>query len=304
MAVVVGLARRRDVSLAVGCLLATSALYLITGMARSGLHARDYADSSRYVYVAAFFLVLAAVEMIGVLPRPHLGPRRRLAVVAGSSVVLTAWALGNARETNSIYSYFQDAADLTRMYSYIGLRDHDAPWVDGDAELDVVPSVDDLVAAVATHGSPISGRFPSNLSSERRIRLENAALLLLVGDRFHVDRSPDLAARAVQLPDLEIAGATVERRGACVRLRARAAGRLDFGLSAAGSYLVRLTSSRNSSGRVGLRRGDGPTRYIGLALERGHPVDVVMPTMGDARPARIVVGLPDPGDVRVCAARS
>ena len=125
----VRIVRGHPPALAAGCLVGVVAMYTVIALGR--LHADpgyDHAVSSRFVYVAAFFLVLTVVDLLPPRSSWALRTNRRgiavpalLLVALGCVVVANAWALGEKR------SEFQQTADRTRAFIDVALTAGTSP---------------------------------------------------------------------------------------------------------------------------------------------------------------------------------
>jgi hypothetical protein len=127
--------RGREPGLAIGCLVGLVSMYALIGVARAE-HPEplDFAISGRYVYVAAFFLVLCVADLAtGVaFRRPQTLIGRLTAVTAG---VVTAWIIAvnlHALDTG-VRTQLKHHADVTRAFIELAVEHEGEPWLDPEA---------------------------------------------------------------------------------------------------------------------------------------------------------------------------
>jgi hypothetical protein len=289
--------------LALACLLAIGVMYTLIAFVRARLTEQDFATVSRYVYVAAFFLAFAIVDL---LPRRGSWPRwvsRRamgLAVVLVAGLVVATKANVDALETG--VAPFRYRAEVTRAYVGLVEAHQGAPWLDEGALWGGVPPPSELRGLIARHGSPLEDELVSHHITAPRATAEEAALLAVVGNRFALLPATK-AGIPVPLTHRTAQGVVLEEDGSC--LRARFSGDAPaLAVTVPGGARVRLTSNENVSGYVRLGHDFSPSRPIGLDLTAGVPRDVTVPDVGDARPWQVEVDpIGAPASILVCAFR-
>jgi hypothetical protein len=292
-----GIVRGRPRPLAAGCLLGVATMYPIISVGRVRADpGYDHATASRFVYVAAFFLVLAVVDLMP-LTRSLPTRLRGITVLATIGlVVLGAATVANAEALLDKRSELQRSADSTRAYIAEALAEGDEPWANRTSPHGWMPSVEELVLLVERYGSPLhEAVFPGLIRAPTPVELE-AQRLQLIGDGFRLEMpagdGDGLAARA---------GPGTTQAGRCARgelLPGSAFWAVD--LPAAGGRL-RLTSSAELHVRMFLAHAGGPARELDGVLPPGRTRDVVIPDVGDGRPWVLALDSPETaGTVAVC----
>ena len=292
--------RGRPPTLAVGCLLGTVAMY--TGIAFVRVSADpgyDHATSSRFVYVAAFLLVLAMVDLLPARSSWSARGRGRAAVAAALAVCLLVAIVANLVALFDKRSEFQRTTDATRAFVALALARGNEPWVDRDAPRGWMPPISQLVRTIERNGSPLRDElFPGVVRAPSRA-VEESALLVMIGDGFRVeDVSSHRTFAAVEVAVRR--GSSVAESGQCVRAR--------FGYDEAvwtrdlpAEAHVRLASTSDLAVRIFLAHEGGPGRKLDADLPAGAPKDVVLPDVGDGRPWTLVVDAPtSTGAVMLC----
>ena len=285
LSVIVGLrvVRGNPSPLAVGCLVGVVVMYTVIALGR--LHADpgyDHAVSSRFVYVAAFLLVLAVVDLLP--PRSSWAlrtDRRGVAVPALLLVALGCVIAANAQALGEKRSEFQERADRTRAFIDVALERGHEPWVDRKSPRGWMPSVSELERTVQLHGSPLRDELFPGVIDPPSVTAREVALLGLIGDGFRVERARGPSGR-------------------CARAR--------FGAHAAVWVVgvpprarVRVISSSPLAARIFLARKGGPGRPIYANFDPSVPQDVVIPDVGDGRLWELAVdSVPASGAVRLC----
>jgi hypothetical protein len=277
------IARGRQHGLAAGCLLGVAAMYTVIAFGR--LHADpgyDHATSSRYVYVAAFLLVLAIVDL---LPGRGAWSLRgsRVGVVAAATllVVLGLATAANVDALRTQRAALQATATFTRAFVEVALARGNEPWVDRDAPRGWLPSISELERTVQQHGSPVHDELFPGVVEAPDAATKEAALLGLIGDGFRVEEPRGGTAFAAT--DVPTGGESdVSRLGRCARGHLSPGAALRVHALPAGAR-VRLTSSTRLGVRVFLDHEGGPARRIFADFEPGVRRDVVLPDIGDGR---------------------
>jgi hypothetical protein len=163
VAVLAGVAVRRTLrgrpqGLAIGSLAGLVSMYALVGVARAELQP-DYTTRGRYVYVAAFFLVLCIADlMAGADFRVLHSHSRRVAAIAAGT--LFTWALlVNVISLETARTQFQHQADVTRAVIHLAIEHEGEPWLDPGAHLDLMPTARELPGFVRNHGSPLEDAY-------------------------------------------------------------------------------------------------------------------------------------------------
>jgi hypothetical protein len=149
--------------LATGCLLGLVSMYVVIGVGRAGLDF-DYATLGRYVYVAAFFLILCAADLVAESRdsiRALTGRRRALLVVVACAIL--GWVVAvNVNALLTVRTQYQYQADLTRATIDLAVAHRGEPWIDPTAGLDLMPEAAELPGFVERYGTPLEDAyFPS-----------------------------------------------------------------------------------------------------------------------------------------------
>ncbi len=289
---------RRPPALAAGSLLAVVAMYIVIGLVRAELPS-DFATRSRYVYVAAFFLVLAVADWLPLLREWTSGrPGARLIVDAVLSVALVAAIVANLAAFGPIRAHFQANADLTRAYVELALANRGASWIDPASPLPGMPSVSDLIAIIERSGSPLRDDLVPAVVKQPGATARERALLRMVGAGFHVGSGTG-AGRPAPLTIAWVVDATVEPDGACATVTAtgREPG---VEVSAPSGSRIRIVAMEDADARalLGLKT---PSLPLDVSLKAGAPIDIVVPDVGDGSVWRVRLEIPqEAGPVRLC----
>jgi hypothetical protein len=278
--------RGRPPALAVGCLLAVVSMYVVIAFVRVGADpGYDHAISSRYVYVAAFLLVLAVADLL-----PEAGTwrvrERRLGVVLPAILLLVlAWSsISNVQALRAKRAEFQHASNVTRAFVELTLTRGNEPWVDRHAQRGWMPSVAELERTVERYGSPVEDSlFPSVVQTPDAADREEA-LLGLIGDAFRIEEPGSVA------DDVEVCGRRRVAPGIALWI-----------LDVPARARIRVTSSTEIAARIFLAHDRGTSRRLYASFEPDAPMDVVIPDVGDPRPWTLGVDSPaSPASVNVC----
>lgn len=281
-------ARGRTSALAVACLLGVVALYLVVALGR--VHADpgyDHATASRFVYVAAFFLVIAVVDL---LPGRDSWPAWRsasgFAAWSTLALVVALVTVANLVQLRDKRAEFEATADHTRAFVQVALARGHEPWVDRHEPRGWMPSVAELEQTVARHGSPLVDELFPGVATAPDARARETALLALAGAAYRLE-TPRGSARFALL-DVET-GAVSD--GRCARA-SLAPGRAAWLLGLPSRSRVRISWSANVFGRVFLSHEGGASRPLYSDFKSGTPMDVMIPYVGDARPWTLVLDSP------------
>ena len=282
------IARGHRHGLAAGCLLGVATMYTVIAFVRVRADpGYDHATSSRFVYVAAFLLVLAVVDLLSALSPSSLRDRRLGAVVPVALVLVLACATAaNVDALLEKRSEFQRAADVTRAFVALALTRGHEPWVDRDAPRGWMPPVSELVRTIEVHGSPLHDElFPRTIESPGP-EAEELALLEMIGDGFRVEEPRG----SRELARLDVGGG-VSQLGRCARARVVPdAAVWILGLPAGAR--VRVESSSPLTARVFLAHEGSPGRKLDVGLVPRVRRDVVIPDVGDGRSWNLVLDSP------------
>jgi hypothetical protein len=289
---------RRPPALAAGSLLAIVAMYAVIGLVRADLPS-DFAARSRYVYVAAFFLVLAVADWLPLLRDWTSGrPRLRLVAEAGLALVLIVAIAANLAAFGPNRARFQANADLTRAYIELALAHRDAGWIDPASPLPGMPPLPDLIAIVETSGSPLRDDLVPAVVKDTSAMARERALLRMIGVGFRAAPGVDEGTPA----PLEIVGqddATVEPDGACARVAATGS-KPGVEVSAPSGSRIRVVAANDVDARalLGLKT---PSLPLDVSLTAGAPTDIVVPDIGDGSVWTVRLEIPEAaGRVRLC----
>jgi hypothetical protein len=294
----------QSAALAAGCLLGLASMYTLIAFVRADLEV-DYANASRYVYVAAFFLVLGVVDL---LPRrdawSRIGTRTRVAIATALGVGLALTIAANVDALAFQRSEFQRKADLTRAFTALAVEHGDAAWVDKNARLGVMPAVPELLETIRRHGSPLEDRLVPTVVTTPGAVAREAALLAIVGDRFRVGPAT-ASGNPVRMDVVSSVGLARSNAGTCVRALI-VDDRATVTVAVAGGARIRVSSSPGVVGDVRLGHERPPSRRIDLELGASGAREVVVPDVGDGRPWRVEVDLSGAahGRVTLCASRA
>jgi hypothetical protein len=281
----------RPAALAAGCLLGVTTMYTVIALVRAQADpGYDHAISSRYVYVAAFLLVLAAVDL---LPE-RAGwsapwTRQGVVVAVALSLVLGCVIAANAYALMAKRSEFRETADYTRAFIELAVTRGNEPWVDRDAPRGWMPSVTELERTIARHGSPLRDELFPGVFEPPGADAKEAALLGLISGGFRVEEPRRLAVS----PTTRCARADASAAGASLTLTVRG-----------GARLRAMSSTPLTGGFQLAHKGGPPSRQIYADLTPAVPKDVVIPDVGDGRNWLVGMNVPvSPGGVTLCLLR-
>ena len=293
--------RGRTPALAAGCLLGVITMYTVIAFVRLRADpGYDHATSSRFVYVAAFLLVLAIVDL---LPERHTwsvrGSGRGAAVLAALALGLVAATVANVDALFEARAEFQRSTERTRAFVSVALTHANAPWVDRDAPRGWLPAVEELERTVASHGSPLrDALFPGEVRAPGAAARE-VALLALIGEGFRVEQAQG-RRDLVRVGFAEPSGVGIVRDGRCVLVHSKPTATAWIRNVPPGAR-VRVRSSSQLAGGMHLAHERGPERRIYAELEPGAARDVVIPDVGDGRLWTLGVDLPmETAAVKLC----
>lgn len=293
--------RGRPAPLASGCLLGLVTMYVLISVVRTSADpGYDHAVSSRFVYVAAFLLVLAVVDLLPVRERWPAWRAPRAAV--GAAVVgvgLAAATVANGVALFETRSAFERSSDATRAFVAVALERGDEDWVDREVPRGWMPPISQLVRIVERHGSPLhDSLLPGVAVARPGDDARERALLALVGEGFRAE-APAHARGFVRARVVASRPATAGS-GRCVRA-SFAVDSAVWVLDLPSRARVRVTPSTSLAARTFLARAGGPGRQLDAELGAGVATDFVIPDVGDVRLWTLALDAPpSSGTVMVC----
>jgi hypothetical protein len=292
--------RRPPPALAAGALVAVLAMYLTIGLVRAGLPS-DFATRSRYVYVAAFLVVLAVADWAPLIRAwADARPATRTAVVVVTFAVLLVVTAANLVAFGPIRARFAAHAALTRAYIDLVTEHRDDGWVDPGSALPGMPPPPLLLATIDRFGSPVKDTLVPAVARRPGPAAREKALLRAVGRGFHIAPGTQ-DAEPVGLQLIGSSDAVTGWDDGCVVLR-EVGDRGSLTVAATTGSRIRVTADEASStaqAALGLDRS--PSRSIPLPLGAGRPVDVVVPDIGRPVVWQVRLDVPDASaPIRVC----
>ena len=282
---------------AVGALAALIAEYVLIGLVRGQLG--DWAAVyPRYTYEAAIVVLVGVAAWIG---RPALpsAPRPRSMVVIAGGLLFELLLIVNLMWLPAGRSLFLDRAGVTRGLVTVALEYGNAPGVDPNRSLTLIPSPDRVRQLVSTYGDPrrdalVEGSVPAVTSSEMDRALAELADPSLV--RITAPPSFD----GTPPPVISVAGAAIGNAPACDAIDARAGGAtVDLGVDAA-AY---LRGGASGIIRIGLGNALPPpaSDAVSEIVTAGQWYRMQLPNLGDGRPWQLGLWLQDVTSLDVCA---
>lgn len=290
---------RRPPALGAGALLAILAMYTVIGLVRADLPS-DFATRSRYVYVAAFFLVLAVADWLPLLRDRTTGrPRGRLALEAGLALVLIAAIVANLAAFGPIRARFQANADLTRAYIELALARRGAGWIDPASVLPGMPRLPVLIGIVERSGTPLHDDLVPGVVKDPGSAARERALLRMIGAGFHAEPGVGEGTPVA----LEIVGqddVIVEPDGACTTVTGTGT-EAGVEIAAPSGTRIRVVAAKDSEIRALLGLLRPPSLPLELPLVAGAPTDIIVPDIGDGSIWTVRLEIPEAaGPVRLC----
>jgi len=206
--------------LALGGVVAATAMYIVIGLTRADLPS-DFATRSRYVYVAAFLLIPAAADLIASVATGRRSPRVGVAALIGLAVLSLRANVLDLAAGRTIFT--RDAA-LTRAYITVIGENPGVSWPDPSMPIGW-PSPDRVAALLERYGSPLRDTLvASNVIRPGKAQLERALIALAQGS-FTVTPGatpPDRPSGAP--PVLDSSGMTTDAVGSCLSVTPTAPG--------------------------------------------------------------------------------
>jgi hypothetical protein len=291
-------ATRRPPALAGGALLAVVAMYATIGLVRADLPS-DFATRSRYVYVAAFLLVLAVADWLPLL-RDWAGDQRwrRAGLTAVLSIALVVATAANIIAFGPVRAQFQAHADMTRAYIELALANRGASWVDPASGLLGMPPLPVLVATIERYGSPLRDDIVPGVVRDPSPLARESALLRMVGTGFRAEPGSGNGS-PIRLAVGET-NATGAWDGPCFALgdvgrRTRVTVQVPTGVR------VRVTASNGVEAHALLGLARPPSRSIDVTLVAGKQTEIVVPDIGSTSPWTVRLDFPAAsGTIEVC----
>ena len=296
-----GVRRGRTPSLACACVAGLVVMYILIGVVRAGAD-YDYAESSRYVYVASFFLILGLADLA--TPALAMRLRGRRAVGTLALTAFLAWIVAvNVNSLVTTRNQFRYEADLTRALIRLAVEHAGERWVDPGASHMLMPAASELPRLLERHGSPLDDALVPGVVRTPAQGIYEYAALLLAGRYFRVEpASGELTRVPVEVVDVD-GGRLVRDDFGCVRLEFGP----DYGLlkfRASPGARFRLTTSRALDAGVWLGYDSGAARRLDVSLGPRRAQDLVTPSEGRSRARLTVVVREGPGSIRVCDVRA
>ena len=278
-------------TLAAASLFAILVEYGVIGLTRANLPG-DFANRSRYVYIAAFFIVLAVVDWIPILRAWAGQDQTRRALVGGGLVaVLVASLAANAIDMRHNRALANGHADRTRAAIAFDLSPQwNAPWVDPAAVLPGMPAPARVRAIVAASGSPLHDALFPMVAPPPSAQARESTLLLMLGSNFLAEPSNG-AGTTQPLQPGDLHGVTAESASGCTRLQGTGSdGTATF--TVPGGDRLRVTPTADLKSTIAIGKDRPPSRTIDLAVAAGAAEDVVVPDLGDGSTFALKLSLP------------
>lgn len=299
--VVVVLARgvmgRLVAPLALGGVVAATAMYIVIGLTRADLLS-DFATRSRYVYVAAFLLIPAAGDLIASLSTGRRLPR---AAVIGL-VALAFLSVGaNVLDLRAGRAQFAANAGLTRAYLTVLAEHPGTHWQDPVLPRGW-PDLERLDGLLGRYGSPLQDTIlPSNVVPPTAAQLERALVGLASGSFTTSAGSPPATAKPATTAVLESGGAAVTPDGSCLSVVTSGADGWVTVAAPDGGWLA--VSGPADGGTAALGRALPPRSSTAIPLPSSPTGEwsSAVPGLGDGTPWQVRLDLPKPATVRLCA---
>jgi hypothetical protein len=279
----------------VSSLAGVAFLYASVGLAR-GTFGSDLTDRSRYVYVAAVLLTLLAAASLTSAFKGQQWPARARLVLGG---ILALAIAGNVVALVGGAEVFRVQTDLTRAYVELVQRNEAAAWIDPAVRPPGVPEPGTLLELTRRLGSPtvdaiLPGAAPPPGTAERE-----RALMMLVGDGFHVRPGRPPAGRA-EPPTVLRARGVATSPGECLRAERIA----DLGtvevLAPSDAWIeVNLPDGGSGAAMVGHEAAPSFRTRQSFETHAGKSVSIHVPSIGDGSDWRVAIELSAP-TARIC----
>lgn len=288
--------RRLVAPLALGGVVAATAMYVVIGLTRADLPS-DYATRSRYVYVAAFLLIPAAGDLIASL---SFGRRVQRAAV-GALVMLAALSLGaNILDLRAGRVIYNGAATLTRAYITVMNENPGVSWPDPLMPYGL-PGPERLAPLLERYGSPTEDTLvPSNVVPPGKARLERALIGLAQGSFTFTTGGPPPTGRPAIPVVLDSDGAVVTPNDGCLSVVTSGTdGRVTVSVPDGGRLIVTGLGS-GTVASLGRARPPDPATARPLPPSGDDAWSIAVPNLGDDSPWRVRLDIPGPVSARLC----
>jgi hypothetical protein len=161
--------------------------YALIGLIRAQL-GNEQATASRYVYVAAAFILTA----VAAAPIPRIGLRGRQAVMAVGALLFAVAMTVNVTALLQGHSYFDDQARRTRAVAAVVVRYANAPDIDQERRIGAYPSPGRFRELMQRHGNVEEDAFlPRLVAPPTPVELDTALWTMA---------APDFVAASVDEP--------------------------------------------------------------------------------------------------------
>ena len=285
-------ARRRTFApLALAALTSMIVMYAVIGLVRAEL-ASDFAERSRYVYVAGFFMVMLVADLLaGISWQVHATRVATFAVAPLLVLSITA----NAADLTAGRDQFQLYADLTRSYVTIIEESHDRSWMDPAGLLLGWPTVDEVRALVDRYGNPTADGFLPSAARRPSDSAFEQALLRLVGRGFRVDSGPSSSPTKLALRVVAVDGIRPASDGVCLAVVPTGSSPSVTVQAPSGTWIQVLGSGGIASALLGHQLRPSARTRISFVLNEVPPTYVRIPDIGDGTTWQVTVELPSNG---------
>jgi len=284
--------------LALASLAAFILMYAVIGVVRADL-ASDFTNRSRYVYVAGFFMILLAADLLAAISVNVRASRIAICVAVPLLVLSTT---GNYADYQVGLRQFQFNADLTRSYLTIIEKSHDRSWIDPAGLPLEWPNVDEVLALVAKYGSPTADVLHPTVVTRPSDAAYEQALLSLVGHGFRVDTGPSSSPEELALRVVAIDGAEPASVGVCLAVVPNGSSPSVTVQAPSGTWIRVLGSGGTGSALLGHQLRPSARTRIPFVLNEGQPTYVRIPDIGDGSTWQVTVELPRTGvPVSLCS---
>ena len=290
---------RRPPALAGGTLIAIGTMYAVIGLVRAQL-ASDFATRSRYVYVAAFLMVLALADWLPRIRDWANARGARVPITAVGVVLLAVVTVVNLADLGTIRDRFQANADLTRAYVELALQHDGEAWVDPESVLPGMPRLPGLIAILerSGSGSPLRDDLVPSVNRDPGPQARETALLRMVGSGFRT--APGDGARPPLPLEVTTSTGVTFADGACGSVADAARG-ASLSVRVPTGSRIRIIATDAVAGHAALGLARPPSRSIDVALPAAMPVDVVVPDLGDGAVWTVALQFPSQtGTISIC----
>jgi hypothetical protein len=269
----------RPLALGLSCLIVLPVYYAFVGALRGG-HI-EFADLSRYAYLAFFLLVLTASDWLE-LVRARLSSKAAIALVAAATLGLI---VVGAREAVFARDLFRWRADVT--HEIVQSARTESQRYDPALRFGVMPTMPELRDLVREYGWPSSAALAAGFPS----------LVLRAASELRVERAGHERA-VLPFNSADARGVDVSREGECGRVTVSGS-RGELTVPVAAGARLRLDPFTSGPGSVAL---SGLDRLLSVTVDlaAGVASDVVTPRLDGVRAWPVLLSLDGTADVRVC----